>query len=145
MDYIIEQTNSIKEVEQILIDYDEIFNPSLSSLIPNFHNYAEKLIKEGTIYVVRDESILGFIAFYVDDPESDTSFLTQMAVNPNVNKKGIGTALIEKCIEVSKEKGKKKIRLEVYKKNWRAIRLYEKNDFHLEEQGENWVYMIKNL
>lgn len=63
--------------------------------------------------------------------------------------KGIATSLLEKLISWAKEKGIKKINLDVFENNKRAIKLYEKFGFRLEGciedgifDGENYINLL---
>ena len=63
--------------------------------------------------------------------------------------RGVATALLEKLISWSKEKGIKKINLDVFENNKRAIELYEKFGFKLEGciedgifDGENYINLL---
>ena len=63
--------------------------------------------------------------------------------------RGIATALLEKLISWAKEKGIKKINLDVFENNERAIKLYEKFGFKLEGciedgifDGENYINLL---
>ena len=57
--------------------------------------------------------------------------------------RGIATALLEKLISWSKEKGIKKINLDVFENNERAIKLYEKFGFKGEKYINLLVYGLK--
>ena len=63
--------------------------------------------------------------------------------------RGIATTLLEKLISWSKETGIKKINLDVFENNERAIKLYEKFGFKLEGciedgifDGENYINLL---
>jgi len=63
--------------------------------------------------------------------------------------RGVATALLEKLISWAKEKGIKKINLDVFENNERAIKLYEKFGFKLEGciedgifDGENYINLL---
>ena len=63
--------------------------------------------------------------------------------------RGIATTLLEKLISWSKEKGIKKINLDVFENNESAIKLYEKFGFKLEGciedgifDGENYINLL---
>ncbi|WP_195340539.1 GNAT family N-acetyltransferase [Fusobacterium sp. 1001295B_180824_G3] len=58
--------------------------------------------------------------------------------------KGIATSLLEKLICWAKEKGIKKINLDVFENNKRAIKLYEKFGFKLEGCIEDGIYDGEN-
>ena len=54
--------------------------------------------------------------------------------------RGIATALLEKLISWFKEKGIKKINLDVFENNEKAIKLYEKFGFKLEGCIEDGIF-----
>ena len=63
--------------------------------------------------------------------------------------RGVATALLEKLISWAKEKGIKKINLDVFENNKRAIKLYEKFGFKSEGciedgifDGENYINLL---
>ena len=63
--------------------------------------------------------------------------------------RGVATVLLEKLISWAKEKGIKKINLDVFENNKRAIKLYEKFGFKLEGciedgifDGENYINLL---
>jgi ribosomal protein S18 acetylase RimI-like enzyme len=58
-----------------------------------------------------------------------SSRLAGMAVVPEARRQGIGTWLVQKLVEEARERGERKIFLEVITKNAPAIRLYEKAGF----------------
>lgn len=55
--------------------------------------------------------------------------------------KGIGSALMSEALRIAKEKGFKKIQLEVMANNERAIKLYEKFGFELEGRKKKAIYL----
>ncbi len=55
--------------------------------------------------------------------------------------KGIGTALMEECLKIAKQKGFKKIQLEVMSNNDRAIALYKKFGFEVEGVKRKAVFV----
>ena len=58
--------------------------------------------------------------------------------------KGMATSLLEKLVCWAKEKGIKKINLDVFENNKRAIKLYEKFGFKLEGCIEDGIYDGEN-
>ena len=56
--------------------------------------------------------------------------IENMGVSPEYRSKGIGLKLMEKCLEVAKEKGFKKAYVNAYSDNVGAVKFYEKNGFN---------------
>ncbi|HHV95125.1 MAG TPA: ribosomal protein S18-alanine N-acetyltransferase [Clostridiaceae bacterium] len=81
----------------------------------------------------------------------DEGHITNIAVHPEFRKNGIGSKLLEKLIEISREKGIKKITLEVRKSNTAAKNLYYKYGFkdagirkyYYTDNGEDAIIMWK--
>lgn len=63
------------------------------------------------------------------DFEDHCSFLDRIYVLPNEQGVGAGTFLFQACLQSSLLKQKRKMRLEVWEMNTRAISYYEKNEF----------------
>ena len=81
----------------------------------------------------------------------DTCELVKMYLLPEARGKGIGAALIKKCLETAKQKGFNKVYLESLPELSRAITLYEKFGFQklsrpLGNTGHlSGVWMIKEI
>lgn len=73
-------------------------------------------------------TIIGFITF---DILVDRSEIIDFIVHINHRKKGIGSLLIEKMVEISKQNNCKSISLEVKSTNKPAILFYKKNGFNV--------------
>ena len=52
--------------------------------------------------------------------------IENMGVSPNFRSKGIGTQLINKCLEIAKGKGYQKVYVNAYYENTKSIAFYEK-------------------
>ena len=82
----------------------------------------------------------------------DEGHITNIAVHPEFRENGIGSRLLKKLIEISREKGIKKITLEVRKSNTAAKNLYYKYGFKEEgirksyysDNGEDAIIMWKH-
>ncbi|MFH0835534.1 MAG: GNAT family N-acetyltransferase [Candidatus Micrarchaeota archaeon] len=61
----------------------------------------------------------------------NTSYITSFFVAKKHQRKGIGTALMKKCLAALKKKRINSVSLTVYTNNDKAKRLYEKNGFKL--------------
>ena len=73
-----------------------------------------------------DKTIIGYaiLRYEMDEAEID-----EIAILKEYEGKGIGTFLLREVLEILKEKNIYKVFLEVRKKNFSAIRLYEHNGF----------------
>lgn len=91
----------------------------------NLENYARKIQNNAVVISLNKENnIIGFAAFYCNDKENSTAFLTQIVVDKEQKKLGYGSKLLEEAERISKEQGMKKICLEVYNDNEAGIDLY---------------------
>ena len=119
------------EIEKMeLKDYEKIKD----NLIEEFDDFWTPSILKSELesslsrYVVAKEvdNIVGFAGIIIlpDDVE-----ITNIVTKKTERKKGIGTLLLEKIIEISKETNKEIISLEVNEKNDSAIKLYTKFGF----------------
>lgn len=86
------------------------------------------------------ENLAGFIAFYANNMETCIGFLSMIIVIKEYQNKGIGTALLDKCIDICKENGMNKLRLEVDIKNKKAIKVYERKGFKvISKRGDSCI------
>ena len=88
------------------------------------YEYVKKLLPKSEIYVyIENDKIEGFIGINED-------YIEGIFVNSNYQNKGIGTALLNKAKE-----GKEELTLNVYEKNRKAIKFYEKNGFKIVKEA----------
>lgn len=107
-----------------------------------------KYIGQGTQYVADDQGeVLGSfkltdqkIGFYRSawfaDPKAKAGYLTDMAVHPDQQRKGVGRAMMAEADRVAEGLGMKAIRLDAYDGPSGAGRFYEKCGFTLVHMGE---------
>ena len=94
-------------------------------------SFEDSLTREDTIFLVcEDEVITGYMGMYLSFEEAS---VTNVAVSPDLRKKGYGEALVAAAKEEAKAIGAECIFLEVRKSNIPAISLYKKLGF--EELG----------
>lgn len=81
-------------------------------------------LKQDAIFVTArcKEQIVGYCGMYCSFEEGE---ITNVAVSPEAQNRGIGKALISGLLRLAKEKGISRIVLEVRVSNIPAIRLYE--------------------
>ena len=88
------------------------------------YEYVKKLLPNSEIYVyIENDKIEGFIGINED-------YIEGIFVNSNYQNKGIGTALLNKAKEAKEE-----LTLNVYEKNRKAIKFYEKNGFKIVKEA----------
>lgn len=63
-------------------------------------------------------------------PEGSYMVLHTLAVDPSVQRNGIGSEIIRFCLQTAKSKGYQALRLDIVPTNEPAKKLYEKNGFH---------------
>lgn len=121
--------------------------PNMESIIPNHVAYRDKVLSKAQIICAEsDGKLVGMVAFYCNDLESKTAYITQIAVKKNAQGAGIGGLLMRKCEEVSRQNGMVYLRLEVRNDNLNAIKFYQKHDLQYEKSAsEKSIYMMKSL
>lgn len=105
--------------DNLIEEFDDFWTPSIlkSELESSLSRY---------VVAKKVDNIVGFAGIIIlpDDVE-----ITNIVTKKTERKKGIGTLLLEKIIEISKETNKEIISLEVNEKNDSAIKLYTKFGF----------------
>ena len=145
--YHITRVRTWRDVFALLLKYDSDFIPSISERKHDLMEYAHKLYQYAYVYIVaKENNWVGFIAFYANDIVTKTAYIAQIAVDSEKCHKGFGTALVEKCINISKLNGMLEIMLEVNKENRRAIEFYKKIGFIYKRQASRYSeYMTLKL
>ncbi len=101
------------------------------------------MTNEGSQYIVEEDGHMIGAFVFNDDPQGDYSVgswkrdlpsgsfmvIHGLAVDPSFHGKGIGTFILDFCIEKAREDGYKAIRLDIVPGNIPAARLYEKKGF----------------
>lgn len=118
-------------------------NPYIKKEIMDFHGYTEKVFSKALMISANIGcEPIGIIAFYMNDYVSRTAYITQVAVNPLYQGRGIGKLLLSRFLSISKEAGMKTAKLEVKKRNERAKQLYGTFGFQeMEEASFESIYM----
>lgn len=108
------------EIKNILeTEFDEFWKPSILE---------SELKSENSKYIVLKENgvILGFAGIIITPVDTQ---ITNIVTKKSERKKGIGTLLLDRLINITKEIGKDSISLEVNELNEPAINLYKKEGF----------------
>lgn len=133
--------------EQII----ELFKNLNTEFIANFseislEKYVDKITEKASIIsIIKNNILVGFIAFYDNDPNKELAFLTMIIVKKEFENLGYGKSLLEFSLKEIKNKGFKKYGLKVHTENDYAIRLYEKYGFVKIERELNFFYMEKKI
>lgn len=102
-------------------EFDEFWTPNILK---------SELESPNSKYIVakENEKIVGFagIIISIDDTE-----ITNIVTKKAERKRGIGTLLLDKLIEITKKENRDKISLEVNENNIEAKNLYIKNGFEI--------------
>ena len=114
--------NDFEEIKDILQEeFDEFWKPSILK---------SELESENSKYIVAKEEnkIVGFAGIWISPVDVE---ITNIVTIITERKKGIGSALLDKLIEMAKETGRETISLEVNENNFPAGALYEKKGFEV--------------
>ena len=131
-----------------MINFLETLNNDLNGtlLSVNIPEYVDKIQKFATIVSISKKGgTKAFIAFYENDKNKETAYLTMIAVCKECWHLGYGKRLLEFSINEIREKGNKLYRLEVKEDNLKAIELYKKYGFIRTGQKSRMVNMEKQL
>lgn len=129
--------------EKIFDFLDELNKESRQKLVTvDLKNYTEKIINKSTIISIQKQNtLIGFIAYYDNDEKKETAFLTMIAIDKNYQHFGYGKNLLELSIHNLKKVGFKNYGLEVLIDNFNAIKLYSSMGFEIKNENEQHYYM----
>ncbi len=126
--------NDLNQISNILIsDFDSFWNNTILK---------DELKAENSNYIVAksNQEIVGFAGIKVMVDQAD---IMNIVVKKNLRNQGIGTLLLKKLIDLSKEMKLVSITLEVLEENYSAIHLYKKLGFEQIGTRKNY-YQDKN-
>lgn len=146
-DYNINAIENYEQLKKNLIYYNDYFSVTLSERVGSLEEYAKKLYDKASNFEIVDKNDknLGMISFYSNDLIDNIGFLTLIVVNKKNSNRGMGSKLINFAEEYCRNKGMKKMRLEVLKNNEPALKFYKKHKYYISEENDKTYYMIKNL
>ena len=105
----------------------------------NAYGIAKSLLEIRHFYVAEEletKEIIGFIAFGIYS--INTAHIMILAVDPEFQRKGIGTKIMDYSFDIIKKTSIKIIRLEVKTTNIPAIKFYKKLGFEIKATFENY-------
>ena len=112
--------------------------------IEEFKSIFDKLLETEIKYIFMDEkstSVGMFKLFPLTYRASHIAYLGGLAIHPDYAGKGFGSKIMQEIIDLSKQKGYKRIELSVATENLRAIKLYKKVGFEEEGVMRKYTYL----
>lgn len=137
----IKTKSELIDIFNVFGSFFEIFRKGKNSM----ELFAEKIHRSGITIALYSKELIGFSCFYCNDDQGKTAYLSLIAVKQEYEHQGNGTMLIEEVKQIARDNGMDRLRLEVRKKNYRAISFYRKKGFIPERELENSFYMITEL
>lgn len=91
------------------------------------------------------KELIAYCAFYANDVDSKTAYISLIAVRPEHQYAHVGKQLLEYCLGIAVDRGMKYCALEVRKNDDSATRLYRANGFVFLSECESSFLMKKEL
>lgn len=113
----------------------------------NYRDIFDKIDRNAYLIVSYDiNNPIGYAALYANDYENRIAYISMIGVISKMQGRHIGSQLLDKCIELAKREGMYFIKLEVYKKNEKAIEFYKRKGFKAQtKSSEEKIYMVKDI
>ncbi|MBD3190070.1 MAG: GNAT family N-acetyltransferase [Candidatus Heimdallarchaeota archaeon] len=109
-------------------------------------SFEDVLKRPRASYIVAvDKSNNSFLGYYQIAAYGKEGIIHRIGVHPQVQRKGLGTKLLESAINSLKEAGCTKIKLYVRTDNEAAINLYKKFDFEIEKKSYQFIVKYSDL
>lgn len=132
----LERIIGAENILNLLIMFKDVFS-RLEDRVSNLSAYSQKLDVNANVYAGKYcDNIFGIVIFYANNLDTRTAYISLIGVKKEYEHKGLGKWLLEKCIEISKETGMNRVRLEVDLDNRHAIEFYKKNGMTEKEQTD---------
>ena len=127
---------NIEECKKVLLHFSKCLESlqkkdAIEFFAEKFSKYANVIVAENT-----EKVRMGFIAYYANNLESKTAYITMIATLPEYRGKHIGQSLMDYCKKDITAKDFSFIKLEVGKENHIAQKFYQKNGFVIIDENE---------
>lgn len=116
---------------------------------PDVINFLYESYRDTFLVVEKDKDVIGFAIGIIQKKEGH---ILVIAIRDDCKKKGIGTLLMEKLIDVYKKKGITRLKLEVRASNVAALSMYKNLGFkitnrlkHYYENGEDGLLLKREI
>lgn len=142
---LLSNLNNEDEIYNHLLRCDTTFKPKLSSYV-DIKEYSNKIVNNAVLFRKYDENnfLIGLIAIY-DNESIKEGYLTNFSIDSNHIGKGVGSSLLEECVEYFKSLNYNLIRLEVFNVNDNALEFYKKRKFEVYNTNEDTTELILKL
>lgn len=124
--------------ELIMAECDDAF---LEKHIEN-KELVSKIRIAAEMLVAYDANILGYCAFYANNPKTKDVYITLIAVKPMYQNTHIGKRLLRTLVDMAISRGLLTISLEVKKDNQKAINFYRRNGFTVVGEKTSSSYLM---
>jgi ribosomal-protein-alanine N-acetyltransferase len=116
---------------------NHLFVPPLDTDL-DIKEYSKKIKKNAyTFEAWNDNSLIGLVACYLNNPETNEGYITNVSVVEKYHGHGIAKKLLMNNLTKAKQKKFTNLKLEVQKNNRKAIQLYSKLGFSKIEGNKN--------
>ena len=120
-----EGTATKEDIQAHLEVCDRDFVPNLSLKV-NIEEYSKKIRASAkTFEAWSGKALVGLVAAYMNDARARVGFITSVSVTKEFVGQGIASALLDHCLDRSRQEGMKAVRLEVSTESREAIHLYK--------------------
>lgn len=121
--FCITNVTNPREKKYVLRYFDKsMFTPM--SQRGNGEHVVSKIAAAADFLLAYDRELLGFVAFYDNDVEGRTAFISSIVVDPKFRRRGIARRLFLMAAKTAHEKGMNVLRLKVSARNLSARELY---------------------
>jgi ribosomal-protein-alanine N-acetyltransferase len=133
-----------RQIIKLLFKLNDIHQGKL--ITNDINKYVDKIVEKASLVTIYNGSNLkGFIAYYDNDKMNQTAYLTMIAIEPYSQGLGYGKNLIDFSVKNLKRQGFKMYKLEVLKNNTKALTMYQKYGFVIEEDRSDFWLMNLEL
>ncbi|MGK0465373.1 GNAT family N-acetyltransferase [Clostridium sp.] len=133
------------------LEYMNIQNESFRNS-PNGATIDEVEVKDYIVRYANDEDLIGICfaensacGVYELSIDGNIGWVNTLGIAPKYQKKGLGSALVSKCIKKLYAQNSDEIKLLVITSNDNAVKIYKENDFEEEEIFSSWFERIISL
>lgn len=134
----------LNELEKHFSICSDEYIPALSSYV-DVSKYARKIYNKAYRFEAwHGRELIGLLAVYKNEI-SKIAFITNVSTSPDFFGKKIGLKLLEQCMHYFKNEDYKRVDLEVFKINARALNFYSKNGFIIKEEENKKLKMSLEL
>lgn len=139
------KTAKRQDIYQHLHRVNRLFIPPLENRV-DIEKFSDKIFDTAVTFEAwEDEKLIALISSYFNNMADNYGFINNISVEEQYTTQGIATSLMNSCIEYGRNNDFKVLGLEVCIHNIKAIRLYEKFDFKILENNDDFLKMEKKL